>query len=804
MSKLMGVKLSRMDGELEIVLNGGFRFNWKLTTGGAPHKGFFPVDAIQDEKIRAAQPFTSRWKLTFEYDSDSVEFTDLFLMQRGRIVQGSHVVWHIVDRRYVIQDAMIDSDFNRLRTQNGFIRNSGIQTNPSLTPFQQVRIESFIGATLKQQGADDFAGARAPGTGVEPWTALSALRYLLTGAYFDTFLRSAVSQEITTTTVDRNVVAAQFYGLFAPDGVGFRFGPIAVESDVVDNGYILKNWNPQGSYRKAINTLERLAHVVVYVRPNGQFAIAPADPSRANAALQQYGWYERSGGIPNLQYTHPAAPKVYRRYFTTRREHRCEYDEWFDRNNVHPDPSLGLPNTDPAVFGGPNGLYDLRSLERTPEDVLFLEPVLRLPQDTASFQKGQWVTLQDAFNEWNVDTSNFPRPLKELDHPFSHKTLQDLPPWAGTALASLFLRDRDRLGFRNKVLEARISTMYDYRKFWRIPEAYLDSITSWNFELASIFATTTRSRQPSPVWCDYLTWDSVIDKAKGEELDPEEDGQGYIRNVPLLNPFSLTADQAVRDMSLRPEAYPVFDIYSTDSRVAATPFRLATEQNSRGVFRIEDQPDLEAKVHSRYLGLYDPDTVASRSIGGLNAVGQPYVTQVNWSPIFRFYTILSIVWRTPNHARKSYFQEVDGTQILTGAAGPTFEKYYYGYEAYQVHDDTPDGRAKYRYSETSGQLFVDHPGEIGNEDVLTEITRSEAVQHYFRFRPKVLGTYRKPGVIIDTPVGHIQATGVNAQQGRVEAFAEAEKPPRVPDAVAGLEPDVKDIIQRLPEGTSGA
>lgn len=805
MTKDMGVVLSKMDGGTEIVLNGAYRFQWRLTTGGAPHVGFFPVDERQDDILRASNPFTSRWKLTFKFRGETVEFRDLFLKSRGRVVNGSHVTWHVVDRRYVVQNAYIDTDFNKLRTQNGFIRNSGALTNPALTPYQQVRKESFVGYTMMAASGLSFSNGVDPDNS-EPWTAYRALLHILSGRYYDELYRNAAGNEISTTDTDRQVVAAESYGIFAPDGVGFRFNDVFIADGVVDNGYILKNWNPRGTFRKAVNTLERLAHVVTFLLPDGRFGIAPADPDLANRVLKRYGWYEQAGGIPNVQYKHPEAPKVYRRYFTTRREHRVEYDEWFDRTQVHPDPDL-VSNANPAIFGGPTGLYDTRAFENTPEDSLFLEPVFRLPQDTTSFQKGQWAGVQDSFDEWNADTrANPPRKiLTKFPRPFSHNTLHTLPPWAGPALASEFLRDRDRIGFRNPVLEARISTMYNYRKYWRIPEITLDSIQNWDFQLASIFSTSTRSRQVSPVWCDYLAWDSVIDRPTRAlaNVSGDDPGYGHIRNVPILNPFTnLNTERAVSEIALRPALYSVFDIYSTDDRTSPSPFELSAVSNARGVFELSSNPDLEGQVHSRYLGLFDPNTVASRDIGGLNAYGNVIVSQVKWTPIFRFFTIISIVWRSPNHARKSYYQEVDGSTILTGAVGPLYESFYHGYEAYQTYEDTVDGRAKFRFADGTGQLFVDHPGEIGNEDVLTEITRSEAYQHYFRFRPVILGTYRSPGVSVLHPTGQIQSTGVNAQNGRVESFLSAEVPPRVPDAVAGLAPDVKDVIQRLPEGTS--
>lgn len=806
--KNQGVSLISGNGAgSEFPLSGPFDFQWKLTTGGRAHRAVFYVDSEIDKKIRALPFHKQRWALKFEYRPEVRIFRNLFITRRGRIREGGFVGYTIVDQRYVLENIRIDTEFNKLRTQNGFIRPSGFLTPANIGTFQQVRIESFIEFTLEDATLNAFHGTLNGGAAQpRPWTAYEALLFLLSGRHFDVFVRSQA--QVSTTSLPRNQAGANVYGIFAPDDRPYAFNPPKILSGVKDNGYILKNWNPRSTWATAIDQLARFAHVVVVMNPDGDFAITDADPYRANLQLLQKGWYVNGGGIPTTSQTQYEAPSIYRLYFTTKREHRFEHDEYFDRFNVHPDPSLAttprVPAADPS--GPPiQNRYDRRVTDSVPNDVFWLEQVIRLPQDTTNLQKGQWACVQDAFDDWNAEKAALPvEPFKKLDYPFSYSTLQELPPWAGPALATTILRDRTRIGFRNPILNARVAALYRVRYLLRIPEVLLESISSVGTELSSIFATSTRSRVRSPVWCDHVAWDSVIRRSRADlsNIDPEDAGYGYIRNNPLFDPsdplYSLARANTLEEVTKihrdNPANFPVFDVFQNDPDVPPSPFTIKAVENSRGVFEISAPTDLSGVTDQYHLGLIDPDTIPFREMGGLSASGNLIVNRMNMTPNFRMFTVLPIVWRTPNHVRKSYYQEVQGSSVLAGASGPLFERKYDGYEVYQVYE--PGERPS--WSQAEGQLFIDHPGRIGNADVADAITQGEAFQHYYRFRPRVIGTFRSPGVGITLPQGHITETSVIARNGKVETAAAAERPPKLPNVVAGYAPDVKAIIQRLP------
>lgn len=809
--KTQGVSLIANNGVGDVYpFSGPFEFKWKLVTGGAPHRAVFYVDSATDEKIRTTEYQKVRWALKFEFGASSQMFSNLFITKRGRIREGGFVGYTLVDQRYVLQNIRIDTEFNKLRTQNGFVRPSGFLTPSNIGVFQQVRMESFVEFTLKSATGNGFHSSFNGGSAEPvPWTAYEALLFLLSGRHFDVFVRKQT--QIVSTAIPRNQIGASLYGIFAPDDRPYTFSPPDILPGVVDNGYVLKNWNPRSTWVTAINQLARYAHVVVILKPDGNFAIADADPLEANKSLLRKGWYVNGGGIPTTSQTQYEAPAIYRLYYTTKREHRFEHDEFFDRVNVHPDPSLpptpGVPKPKPFDPSQPplQNRYDRRVLDKVPNDTFWLEQVVRLPQDTLNLQKGQWAVTQDAFNEWNAEKSALPvEAFKELDYPFSYETLLELPPWAGTALATTILRDRTRIGFRNPILDARVAAYYKVRTLLRIPEILQESISSVGTELSSIFATSTRSRVRSPVWCDYVAWDSVIKRSRADEsnIGADDPGYGYIRNNPLHDPsdprYALTGAKTLEDITKlhrdSPASFPVFEVFQNDPEVPPSPFTIKALENSRGVFEISAPTDLTGVTDQYHLGLVDPSTIPARAIGGLSATGNLIVNRMNMTPNFRLFTVLPIVWRTPNHVRKSYYQEVRGSSVLAGASGPLFERKYDGYDVYQVYE--PGERPS--WSQADGQVFIEHPGKIGNADVATAITKGEAYQHYYRFRPRVIGTFRSPGVDVDLPEGHITETGIVAQRGKVETFCAAERPPKLPNVLAGYAPDVKAIIQRLP------
>ena len=805
-------------------LSGPYTFQWQLTTGGRPYRGVLYVDQTVDADLIANKWHSLRFSLTFGFGGKEQTFTDLFAIRRGRISRGGFVGYTFVDRRYILSNAMVDSTFNALRVQNGFIRPSGFLVPNNIGLFEQVRMESFVGFTLKQPNANEFASVWTGDEQPVPWSAFEALKYLISGRYFAIF-SAAQQTAIASVDPDPNKRPGNNIKLFAPDANAFRFEEPEILG-ATDNRYILKNWNPRARWPVAIDQLQRLAHVVVFLKPDGKIAITSSDPGAADDLLRDYGWYMGGGGIPNVSENNYEAPRTYRVFFTTRREHRVEHDEYFDRTRVHIDPALVSGPQQPSNNVGPQlpsrlnpqspvrNLFDRRVPQNVPKDVFWLEQVFRMPQDAGGLQKGQFACVQDAFDAWNSEKNILPvESFQQLDYPFSYDTLYKFPPWASTALASTVLRDRTRIDFRNKVLEARVSTMYDTRKTLRIPDVMLESIANVSIELSSIFATSTRSRITSPVWCDYVTWDSVINRTRSDfsNIVTGEPGYGYIRNNPLHDPRlypklrKTTAgvpdpEEVTRLQKQSPNSYPVTNVFQRDPDIPPSPFQLSVVDGGRGVFQLTTPEDLSGEINRYYLGLADPDTIPLRTIGGLSATGNPLVTGIKMVPIFRMFTIIAIVWRTPNHVRRSYYQEIDGRNVLAGASGPLFERHYHGYEAYQVYE--PGDRPEWRESGQQGQLFIDHPGGIGNADVLADIARGEAYQTYYSFRPRIIGTYSVPGVDIDFPAGHISATAITARQGHVESSIIAERPPKLPNVVAGYEPNVKDIIQKLPKGSN--
>lgn len=788
------IYLTAEDSGAEIDLAGPAPIVWRFTTGGAPSTTDLRLYDHIDKQVKAEDWENNTWKLTFDSGSGS-----------PRVISGIHMVarmgnsgpdagaWGMADWRISLAGCTVDTMFNEIRAQNSR-RRPGTPTDPNLALFTQVPVNAFILHTLQDQFSDQPRPASGESDAVKPWTALEALKYLVTN---EGWLKD---YNTNAAGVDNGNPLLGF------DGQIFEFGKLIVSDLVTDNKILVKKFNPRANWGSAVNMLARKARVMVFSGPNREVIIQSADPKHANDILKKYGKYEGAGGIPTLATLQSRAPRSLTFRFPQFQEIRWDFDERLFLEQYGFAARSGLPQKEKSrsVVGG---IVNRAVWQKTPNRNIFaLENVLRLPQDTDNFQKGTWVPIPVALDEWKRDTKNLPKPKGKLtsDQIFTYHTI--LKYIQSTGLANVFQRDYTRLGFRNPILEARVASIYQsFRRIYRIPEVWLDHIETWKPQIASIFSESARARQPSPVYMDSYAWDTHLNVVPSTSFTrPDRAGQGYIRNYPiggksdlpqLEGNFAALGSQ-LPHIFLPPALKRSYD-YNLDD-LEPSMFAVSVLDAKQGVFQVVSPPDLSGQTQLHLPGLYDPATVPDRNVASLNARGLPLIGKMRTMFGHRLATVLSVRWRSPNTLARHFSIKFNGEDFLAGAAGGHKDVFYSGFPAFK---SWKDGAVAWNES-SNGHLSIEHNGPVENEEILREVAVGETNEIYFQYQPRVIGVFRaSPGNTV-LPVGHIGSTEVRFRQGVYESVAVATNPPKSPAAWEFFSPYTKDVIARLEQGSN--
>lgn len=779
-----------------IFLDGAGEMRWDFIHGGETHRGTLVVSSSVDEQLIAAgalAPDTGPWELALAGTDKRVRF--LWLTDRRGAIGPDKIEWTLVDRRFALEGWLVDVEVNRMRQVDDFDRPDPSPISPEVSLFAQVNRRQLVPAFCRNSTDPLTSRFYDPILSPvneeqhQPWTALSFLIWLLRD---DGYLAEH-------PIVDLNGQPFQFVG----------GGPL-VDRRVRERKIILTpGFNPRSSFAEAINTLCRLARVLVYVNRDGRFVITTSDPLDHWIFSADYGNYEKSNrGIATRYDFRRSAPRISRVHFPEWLEIRWQYDE------LEMERMLGIQTqTFPqrSVLPAPNTLT-ARNLLSAPKggkagQSFWLMNVMKVPQDTSRHLKGQWGEYFNVLYDWQQDNAIFAglTGLRgDVTQVFCPEVVRALIKSPG--LANYWIRDQNRLEYRDPILEARVSTVYSYyRRYFQIPEFWMDYIRNIKVETAEVFSTTTRSRQPPPLWVDYHSWDSTVNRVRGARPQAPtphgaERGEGFLRNFPVDDQDSgwfTRANATNRDYMKRVSEFNLDDM-------TPAPGMVKLVDRDLGVISYDLIPDLEGVTVERAPGLtYIDDTyggpeagmrfrlrTADRLTGGQNLYGI-----LALAPHFRFATILRCLWLNPNSPQRFYTLTADGNGYIPGAAGPVHDTMFGSFEAIKAWRDgevtVPD----------KATLKVVHDGPVSNLSLLRELAEGRRQNIYYEFLPKILGTFRVKGWNGQEPLGQVRRSAVVFQNGALETEITASQDAPPPNPIEFLSPENRNLFLKLQENT---
>lgn len=778
------VYLEPQEGGDRIHLDGNDDILWAFESGGSSPQVPLRVSDTVDRKLLesgALGASPQQWKLTFiEKGLPPVTIEKIWLLERRRSIGPNKALWFMSDRRSALTSVLVDSTFNKLRVANEYARPElpdGFASQ-NIAKFSQVSLSHFVPFTCVVGASQDVSNPKngdfyAPSEDIEtredyqPWTALRALVWLLRD---DGFIKT-------------------YPGIADLDGKPFRFGELKITERVKDRRIILKNWNPRSSWPEAVNDLARRARVMLYIDHSGSFVIDDLTPR--NDIFRGYGIYRGAGGIPIQASLQRKAPRSAAIHFPEWKEIKWMYDE-----------DLAFKTDDKMIEDG-------RSW--------FFHNVLKLPQDTTNFMKGQWVTIREALNEFQLDADEFGINKSFVGNPKDAFTIEKVRDHALTsALASLWIRDVDNLGFRSPVLEARVSSIYQYyRRAFRIPEKWLDYIEDMKMMTGRIFNTTTRTRQPPPVWCDFHSWDNSIYRARNT---PGDQGTGYLKNYPIEGttgtlPLNFR-DVTELDPGIQAEFKNIFSSSESSKglvkpsvpgmtprqldltqQIRPAPAKMFILDKAQGVVTLNFPPDLTGCSTNWGPGLVKDRELGSRAIMTVELGLAQFKSKMAYHKDFRLITPFAVKWRTPNSPKRFFSIETKGSAYVPFATGPEADIYFPGFDALRAWEE---GKVSYQFqSEEATGLKITHEGTLVDEGALKEIAAGKFEELYFRFLPRIIGMFRSHGWTRQMPTGHVRATTLSFRQGALETVVNAENVPLSPSLWEFLSDNTRDMLAGL-------
>lgn len=758
---LYSVYFEHQKTQQRFYLHSGVEATWNFRTGGYASRNAFVFSQQEYEKLKRADS-SGPYDLVYQQDQDERRVQRLWLVEFTRAIESHEMLVWFADRRWEIEHLLVDSDFNWLRVANSKERpGAPVPANVALT--NQVPLRHFIPGTCCDPNStvDDpyFANPDVGFDEVRPWTALQALRFLVSQRFIDLYCSGPDRLE---------------------DPAGDPVDLFHIEKpSVVDTKFVLRKYNPRSSWANAISELSRYARTLVYVDEIGDYVFESADAGLSAPVIKSggYGQYQGSGAIPITNDASSSSPRKLKVFFPRYDEVLWQYDEeeyyakWLSTFD-HFDPASNERGT---AFG---------------EDRFVLENVIRNPNDvqpdkaTGRPRAGELWNIFDLLKHWSEDTANQPRnSLYTPTQVFSLEAILRLS--LHTGLAHLYQKDFYQEGYKNRVLEARVASIYNYfRTTFKIPEFWMNYIEDVRAVSSDIFSTTSRARQPARVIMDWNAWDTTIYR-----YNKTKDGQGYVRNntidntsIDLFGP--LPALKPLHQL-LTPGVYPTLANSAAEATIG---------QRELGLINVSFPVDHSGVTLRQMAGLIDPRTIPSYNLGSLEGSG--WIDQMRLLPTFRMGIVLAIRWRAPN-ARSKYHQVTfQGKDFIPGSKGPEMNIYENEFEAFRrfVRGD----EVSWRRDPTTGMMDIQHTGDIGNEPILQELARADAEIAYYKFLPRIIGTFRAKGWTLAMPKGSIRNTAITlGSQGAAETIVNSETAPGSPSIWEFFRPETRNVLGRF-------
>lgn len=762
---------------------------WIFRSGGHPSDQQLTVSSEVDTKLlgaRADGVGYGPWSLHFDNDE---QIDHIYFIRRSKIHGRDRVVWTMTDIRHILRGLRVDVFFNRMRSINDFDRPDPATLGPEVAFFTQTPKTAFIPAYCRKAKEFQFytQGPLDPES-FEPWTALGALNWALRDDGIFSHMGSIPG--------------------FTPGSIfSFVGSEPRISSAVRDRKVLLPHdYNPMSLWGDAIDELCRMARVLVFPDSRGQLTVVPSDPSTQFVTSNEaYGFYHGSGGPPSVMTSANLAPRITRVHFPEWLEMRWDYDETYVQKAATGLNTIDVWPDKPANYAaGP-----LTNQQILDYPGFLLTNVVHAPQDTENFKKGQWSEFFHILSDWAADEENY-----RIRNRYGTNAFDVFNPSivrsavATEALSGILCRDKEVQDFRSLVLEARTRSIYEYyRRYFKIPDFWLDYVREFRAITGDIFSTTSRTRQPSPLWMDYYSWDTsfqrqLLDRNANNLLNPSGRGEGFVRNLPLDDYREGWIDENdVRLDRLRPLPQVPFIDWTP------APGTITVASNEMGVLTYTLNPDLgnnstEYCPGTLYMQALDGDPPATgamarirsfdRSSERTDAAGR-FMT----APQFRFATILSCLWLHPNNQKRYYTVTRQGSDYIRGANGPQLDIKYAGFDAFRRYED---GKVSASF-DGDGKLEIQHTGDIAYKSLIEEIAETEAQKTYWNYLPTVLGQFVAAGWSGQNPYGQFHETAITTQGGLTETVIHGTAGNPKPSIWEFLSPTNRAIFGKLPEGT---
>jgi len=699
-----------------------------------------------------------------------VTFQNLYLTRRESVERGHRHKWYIADSRWFLSKLWVFSDFSMRRPINEF-KGFGVggQEDFNRTP-KFAWIPHTNRATNSSPSNPQFASGDTAPDNHKPWTAKQAVLWMLNG-FFDT----------ETGRAD------------PPDKKGWK---PAFKDNGKDNGRKLVNFRTNAPWPIVMGKLLKLAHTGMYPDHNGTYQLYSLDPKDLPDKIGGYS----GGGTPILQDGSRSRARNVRVYFRTEREIRFDFKETSDT-------TAGASGT---------GTVARNQLGQGQRDIdLNLENVLILPQDVKdsssgkTFQRGAPVPILEALRLWNQDPDNPPpvlldrngRPGARLVFSLDFLRKNIMSPALATkmTLHPRFANDRDQ------VFAARASALYSsYRKVFRIPPVWLDMIENIRAERTAIQDVVSGKRAPSPVFMDYFQEYSARFfhyKSSPKDLKAGINVKGWDGALSNVSDFKrLPLDKG-----------------------SPSPASISFVNKKQGIFKVNFLPDLFGNTIRYFPATFASDKVPVTLLGG---TARTYLlSQMDYSPFWRFSTILTVTLRSPNDHRKLFFFDYGQTKpgkksapflqrpgklnTETDAAGPNHEVLFSSTHAgiawldQDQVNDKGEVLNKASVAEVVNKNGVKQVaisgGSLTNPAVLEDAANDILRDVKFKQADRVVGTFGGPGIDLerDKPRGQIVSVNIQHVNGRIEAFHDARQPPVSPPFFTLIPQSSQNFLWRI-------
>lgn len=740
-----------------IELNGRERVVWPFTRGGGAQLVPLVVSTSVHDEIQSQLVGTTKFYLSFEGpDGDEHRIENIGIVEWQGTQDPSKVLYRLADRRFRVQDEIVDDTFNAtIRTNEKTV--PGGKVDPNIAQFNAIPIITFAPFSCRRKSVPRGSLAQQFASGLntddaEPWTALTALRYLLGD---DGFWKG---REIT----DWN-------------GNKFRFGAVDFRG-ATEKKILLKNWRPQTGWAEAIEYLCRRGRYFVYLDPAGNFFVSDYNPQDSATAFERFGKYRGAGGVPFVARSHTGCPVRLGTRFPSRHEVRLNYNE----KRHFPVLAQNIST------GGGSFALSIAQLN-------ILRPVVQAPQAVGKIQRGQWVSEPDILDAWSNDGAH--QLPNNPGLPGNLWRLQDINRYImHSSLGHLYQRDFTRPNFQDDILESRVAALYEHhRRYFQLHPDLIGIIEDLDDDSVEVIDPATGRRQPQNVACDYLAWDSLLlhhKKGSGGE------GDGSIRNRFIKEPPASPAQfgqtgllSGVLDNQI--ESIPWGEL-------KLSPVKITIVDPVLLIFKIDFVKDLSGVTVDYDRFLIEPNTIPSSRYDRRNK--KVYSRQMVVSDTWRLAVRLAIRFRANSDSIKFHtIERLARDHGIDKASGPSrVVRYFPGVEAGWEYQDGQklDLDASQNQVQVTGNRLI-------NPGLLEDIAKAEAEIFYHDYLPRVIGFYAAFGWDDAAPTGQVGSVvrSYDGNNGGLETWIDSRRAPPAPSIWELLNPVHRNIVGKFAEGS---